>query len=245
MRVALVGFLCCAVTLARAQDGDRADAPAVRTPAAPVPETSAPIPAQPAARAVDPAALQRAFAALAREPSVERVIEAARAHAPHSRSEALAERARLAGWLPRLSLRARRGQAVDLSSIQDDESFKLSTDDDLTLEASLTFELDRVVFRREEVTLSRQAEVERRELAARIREVVSLYFERRRLQLQERLSGPLLERGTRIAEIEALLNIFTGGAFQRMIDPAKWTTEDGTGATRRRSSPRSTSATTP
>jgi hypothetical protein len=195
--------------------------------------------------AVDPQALQRALAQLAREPSVERVVQATRSAAPRGRSRAIAQRARSAGWVPRVGLRARRGQAVDLSSAQAGDSLKLSTDDDLTLEASLTFELDRVVFRREEVGLEREARAERREVEQRVREVIALYFERRRLQLEQRLRGAKPERATRIAELEALLNVFTEGAFQRMIASSRWTTAAGTPATRPKWSPKSSSKTTP
>lgn len=195
-------------------------------------------------QASDAQALQAALRELSREPPVQRVVQAAMAATPRGGSRALARRARQAGWVPRLSLRARRGQAVDLSSAQDGQSLKLSTDDDLTLEASLTFELDRVVFRREEVTLERQAQAERRARRALVREVVELYFERRRLQLEQRLHGVTAARTVRIAELEAVLDIFTDGAFRRMIADA-WKTGASTPATRPMSSPSSISKTTP
>jgi hypothetical protein len=164
--------------------------------------------------------LQAALARYAHEPSVERVVDAAVRAAGNGNASALAERARTAGWVPRVGLRARRGVTVDLASEQEPEeqSVRLSTDDDLTLEASLVFELDRVVFRSEEVALAREARAERQARAERVREVIALYFERRRLQLERDLgAAPSAEAQARIAEIEALLDVFTNGEFRRMM----------------------------
>jgi hypothetical protein len=164
------------------------------------------------------AALQR----YAREPSVERVIEAALARAPEGRAAPLASRARTAGWVPTVALRARRGQGVDLSHALADDALDLSTDDELTLEAALTFELDRVVFRSEEVALARQTQSEADARAARVRAVIALYFERRRLQLERDLATSAdLQRTLRIAEIEALLDVLTDGAFGRLLAAAR------------------------
>jgi hypothetical protein len=74
-----------------------------------------------------------------------------------------------------------------LASSSEDDALKLSTDDDLTLEAALTFDLGRVVFAREEVAIARQAHAERADTAERVREVIALYFERRRLQVERDL----------------------------------------------------------
>jgi hypothetical protein len=164
------------------------------------------------------AALQR----YEREPSVERVVEAARAGAPAGRAAALASRARTAGWVPTVALRARRGQGVDLSHALADDELDLSTDDELTLEAALTFDLDRVVFRSEEVALARQTQSEADARAARVRSAIALYFERRRLQLERDLANSAdPRRMLRIAEIEALLDLLTDGAFTRMLAAAR------------------------
>lgn len=198
------------------------------------------------------AAEQRAVAeALARyrgEPSVRELITAVRAQGGSSASE-LGDRARSSGWVPTVGLKARRGQAVDLASSSDDDALKLSTDDDLTLEAALTFDLGRVVFAREEVAIARQVHAERESSEERVRELIALYYERRRLQIErdllrdqaaaERTATPnedgreptaparpapregraeaIATREVRIAEIEALLDSFTGGAFRRMM----------------------------
>ena len=51
-----------------------------------------------------------------------------------------------------------------------------------------------------------------------VRTAIDLYFERRRLQLERDLLGRVEPKTEmRIAEIEALLNVFTNGEFGRMI----------------------------
>jgi len=188
-------------------------------------------------------ALAAALARHAREPSVEQVVAAAMRAAGADRAGELAARARSAGWVPRVGLRARRGQTVDLASSQsvDEEALRLSTDEDLTLEATLTFELDRVVFRSEEVALAREARAEAATRAQRARDVIALYFERRRLQLERELGAPpSAATSARIAEIEALLDVFTQGEFRRMMARQRWTrTAVNTPVSGSRSRPRS------
>lgn len=181
----------------------------------------------------------------AREPRVEQVVREALRAAPTPRADALASRARTAGWIPRIGLRARRGQTIDLSGPQalDLGAARVRSNDDLTLEASLNFELDRVVFRREEVALLHQSQGERQARERLVRDVIALYFERRRLQLERDLKGdPALERAIRVAEIEALLDAFTNGAFRRMIARSPWTTGANTAASTSPSPPKSKSA---
>ena len=193
----------------------------------------------------DRRAVSEALARHRKEPSVREVIAAMHARAGGGSAEALADRARLSGWVPTVGLKARRGQAVDLASSSEEDALKLSTDDDLTLEAALTFDLARVVFAREEVAIARQQQAEREHESERVREVIALYFERRRLQVERdlflakaareapgpndetveanrpaggaKLADEVLARTVRIAEIEALLDAFTGGAFHRMM----------------------------
>jgi hypothetical protein len=212
------GPLVLLAWLATAQPGSRARAQATEPEQAPTaasdaaPSTARSAPTQ--------AALAAALARHAREPSVEQVVAAALRAAVADRAVALAARARSAGWVPRVGLRARHGQTVDLASSQslDEEALRLSTDEDLTLEATLTFELDRVVFRTEEVALAREARAETEARAQRAREVIALYFERRRLQLERDLGAPpSAETSARIEHIEALLDVFTKGEFRRMM----------------------------
>ena len=178
-------------------------------------------------------AIAAAEARHAGEPSVDSVVQATLLAAPPPRALALAARARLAGLMPRIGFRIRRGQTVDLSAPQslDADALRVRSNDDITLEATLSFELERVIFRREEVALLHQSALERGARDRMVREVIALYFERRRLQLERDLHGDAaLARGLRIAEIEALLDIFTNGAFRRMIAKPGWTTAASTRA---------------
>lgn len=188
------------------------------------------------------AAIRAALQRYASEPSIEAVVRATVHAAAPSHAAALASRARTAGWVPRIGLRARRGQGVDLATSQseDNEALRLSTGDDLTFEATLTFELDRVVFRSEEVALAREQRAEDAVNAARVEQVVALYFERRRLQLERDLGAPASpSRSARIAEIETLLDVFTRGEFRRMMRQPRWKTGVRTSASRSPSPPRS------
>jgi hypothetical protein len=197
---------------------------------------------------VSQAALEAALARYAQEPSAEQVVQEALRVAPSPRAEAMAARARTAGWVPKIGFRARRGQTVDLSAPQtlDAAGLRVRSNDDLTLEATLSFDLDRVIFRHEEVTLLRQSNNERQARERVVREVIALYFERRHLQLTRDLKGdPNFECNVRIAEIEALLNAFTNGAFRRMIAKNRWTTGANTPASISASPPKSSSTAKP
>ena len=166
--------------------------------------------------------IQEALRAYASEPSVQEVVKAAleEATADPEKARAMASRARLAGWVPTAKVAIRRGLARDLSESQTLETDRtaLSANDDMVIEASLTFELQRLVFDHDEVALAREEReiVQAREELARA--VIQLYFERRRLQLErDLLRSAGIERELRIAELEALLDAFTGGRFRRMI----------------------------
>ncbi len=172
---------------------------------------------------VDPARLRDALARYAGEPRVDVAVRAALRVAavdPHA-AQSAASRARMSGWLPQLRVGARRGQGWDLSALtasNDAGHINLSTADDLSVEASVTFYLPRIVYAREEATLLREARARQHARASLVRTVVGLYFERRRLQLERDLMGRTdLSHQMRIGEIEALLDAFTGGAFGRML----------------------------
>jgi hypothetical protein len=165
-----------------------------------------------------------ALRAYADEPDVDRVIQIAleTAAADPQRARDLASRARNAGWVPTVRLALRRGLTRDLSESQsiDTDRTSLSTDDDLVLEASLTFDLHRLVFDRNEVAIAREERELEEGRTELVRTVIHLFFERRRLQLERDLSrSPDLHREIRIAELEALLNGFTDGEFRRMMSP--------------------------
>ncbi len=146
---------------------------------------------------------------------VRMAIKAAR-HSGPGRAEQLARRARLAGLVPQLKLGARRGLQQDQSSTStlSDDRVNASLGDDLTVEAGLTFQLDRLVFAPEEVRLlavERWLAADRRKL---VEDVVRLFFRRERL-VQERDSAAADDTAldADIAELEALLDAYTENQF--------------------------------
>lgn len=157
---------------------------------------------------------------LAREPRVEDVVAAALASfdAGACDPQAVARRARRAGWVPRLTAGLRRGQGLDYATYQGDTGrLEQSTDDDLTLYAALTFELDRVVFRSEEVGLLRERRSAQDARAERAEAVLALYYERQRALIELVLQGAAPERELKVAYSTARLDAFTNGAFTRML----------------------------
>ena len=165
------------------------------------------------------AAAQRRYA---REPALPRVVDAALAASAvdPERARELSHAARVSGWLPDVRVGARRGLARDLSLWQTGDTGRttVGSDEELGVEASVTFRLDRVVFARESVALLREERVLRLARAEVVRTIVHLYFERRRLQIERDFLGANdLDHAMRIAEIEGLLDGFTGGAFGRMM----------------------------
>jgi hypothetical protein len=180
--------------------------------------------AQDAPRRV-PSSGSRIRAALARyatEPSVDELVRAA-LEAPAldpARAREAADRARLSGLLPQTRADVRRGQTLDLGALQGGTTDRTtwSSDDELAFGGSITFQLDRLLFASEEASLMR----ERRHLEERrlelVTQLVHLYFERRRLQLERDLAGETdVATEIRIVEVEALIDVLSAGAFSRMM----------------------------
>ena len=145
------------------------------------------------------------------------------------------ERARLAGLLPQTRLELRRGQVLDLGALQGGttgDRSTWSTGDQLSFGGSLTFDLDRLIFASEETALMRERRHLEEQRLAMVTQLVHLYFERRRLQLERDIAGSTdVATEMRIAESEALLDVFTNEAFSRMI------AESRAGAGRHRGEP--------
>lgn len=197
--------LTCAATAtappsAQAQDTAKADAPA-------------PAPVAPALP------WHAALAHFAAEPSVQEVVERLRG----GPREALAirrsvARARRSGWAPTLRLRAQHGQGQDLGTYlyPDSNRQNASSDRDLTLEAALWFRLDRLVYHSDETAWSRLQRSVVDSRRTRIEHAIKLYFERRRLQLEEVLAAtPNALRRLRILELQAMLDELTGQQLRR------------------------------
>jgi hypothetical protein len=176
------------------------------------------------------------------EPKVEDIVAAclkAARHAP-AKFAAMASRARLRALLPHLDLGARRGQGIDLRwTPSEDLEANRTTADDITLFATLRFDLDRLMFSGDEVSIARESRNEKHAEHQLVRAVVRVYFLRRRLMLERDLLGSSsIAQQLRISEAEALLDAFTGGAFQRMLKASKnkaWRTGASTNASEQRS----------
>jgi hypothetical protein len=193
--------------------------------------------AKPAAISVQD--VQRLLARYAAEPSALEVARAAlrAAERDPERFASMTRRARWRGLVPSLALGVRRGQGLDLrTAVTEDEAVRFTSGDDLVLSASLRFELGRLLFAGEEVAISREARAARAARLELARQIIHWYFVRRRLLLERDLTGQSsLTREMRIAELEALLDDFTNGAFGRMIARrrTRWTTDASTPASER------------
>lgn len=188
---------------------------------------------------LDPETLQALLARHAAEPRVEDVVKAALREQQHDPDhwESLVRRARLRGLLPHLDLGVRRGQGIDLRwTPAEDLTAHRTTADDVTLFATLRFDLDRLVFAPEELGVAREARFARHARDELVRAVVHVYFVRKRLLLErDLLGGSSIAQQLRIEEAEATLDAFTGGAFQRMLShPAAWKTGASTNGSGRR-----------
>jgi len=161
--------------------------------------------------------------AAGREPGAAQVVRMAVAAARESdpkRIRALARRARLSGLVPSLRVSADRGLKQDLQSSSTDDSERVASAlaDDLTLQATLTFDLPRLVFASDEVRLLSVERWLTGDLRKLVEQVVHLYFERRRLVRElasSAVADPELELS--IAETEALLDALTEGRYSAAL----------------------------
>ncbi len=162
-----------------------------------------------------------------REPGIDEGRRAALRHAGlHRRpARAWARRARLSGLVPALSLRAQRSTAHDegLSrSSTGTERLDAGSDEDLGMELRAVWRLDRLVFSDVEIRALQTERALQRERATLLERVTSIYFQRRKLQLQA-IHAPTTDRlkaavhALAIAELTAALDTLTGGAFSRAL----------------------------
>jgi hypothetical protein len=157
----------------------------------------------------------------AQGPSVGELVRMAKRAASHidpARIKGLVRRARLAGLSPTLKVGVDRGLKQDLSSStsSDAERLAAAVGDDFSIDASLTFDLSRLVFAPEEVRLlsvERWLAGDQRKL---VEEAIRLYFQRRKLLLEHQASAdPELDLA--ISELNALLDALTDGGFGRAL----------------------------
>ncbi len=164
------------------------------------------------------------LAPFAAEPSVRELQRAAARHAEVQPElvRSWQRRIRTAAAAPTLRLLAGRGDAELQSSVALDGSQRLTVGngDTWRFEGSATWTLDRLVFDREELHLSREAQrvAARREQLGT--EVAQLYYARRRLQVALLTDPPANAREAAQArldvdELTAVLDGLTDGALSR------------------------------
>jgi hypothetical protein len=154
------------------------------------------------------------------DPTIDEVLAHAmqRGSFDPARARDARERARLSGLLPLLRADVRRGSGWDLRTQQGSalDGAVLASDDSWSIVGSLTLRLDRLLFAHEESSLLSE---ERRLEEARMRlvaDIVRLYHERRRLQLERDRRGQTdLPTEARIAELGAMLDVLSGGGMSR------------------------------
>lgn len=174
--------------------------------------------------------------------------------------DGLGTRARLSAALPELRLRAvsSNDQSQRLTpTIEDPERYTITGGNDLLLEASVTWKLNRLVFADEEIALER-LELERERNAEKLKERVleRLFDWHRALSRLPREPSDSEERGRyelERLEAEVELDVLTGGWFgeaaRRFSEPrpkrSAYKSEDSTSSSRTSSSSMSTLPTPP
>lgn len=163
--------------------------------------------------------LETRFAA---EPDVLEIVRVALqvAGLASGRVSASLRRSRRSGWLPDLRLGVARARGVDASAREGtSSSTQLGRDDSMRLEASLTFSLGRLVYGADEVAWTRENRSLVDARVALVREVVELYYRRRRLLVELAAAPESLDTLLELRETEALLGVFTNGVFGEMMAP--------------------------
>ena len=164
------------------------------------------------------------------EPTVAELRAAARRYAAldPSRARRWARRARLAGLVPQVTLRALRSIARDegVTSTTASDRLEIDLGNDLILEARASWDLARLVFDPAELRAAREGARLRVDLANLEAEVTRLYFQRRRAQVEMVLSPPADEaeeahRRLGLEELAAQLDALTGGALTRALEEGR------------------------
>jgi hypothetical protein len=132
-------------------------------------------------------------------------------------------RARSSGALPRVQVRARR-VAEDTRQAEEMNAglrHRGTAEQALLLEAQVQFDLGKLIYGADSVAWGREAREREERRHRRVREIVTIYYERQRLLLELASyveSDPAVE--LRVVEAEALLDALTHGAFSRLRDEA-------------------------
>lgn len=173
--------------------------------------------------AVDPAALERALRTFDHEPSATDVVAWAleRSSLDPARASDAIDRARFSALLPQLRIGVRRGLGWDWAARQttSSDTSSLASGEDLSLIGTAIFRLDRLLAPSEETGLLRERRALEESRTTLSAQVIALYFERRRLEVEALLTGSTdLEARMRIEELGALLDVLTGGRFGEALE---------------------------
>lgn len=175
--------------------------------------------------------IDEASARLSSEPSLAELRQAAleQADAGREASARWKRASRLCALLPTLKVSADfdEGRDESLDRYQDDpDRWGADSDRGFGADVSLQWKLDRLVFNTDELKVydALADRAEQRENISTL--LISVYFERRRLQLEQMLLPPedlsdALERRMRIEELGRTIDALTGGLLSRKINPSK------------------------
>ena len=198
------------------------------------PSAAVPAPAATVTSSGDPAAAARAESqrvlvlVAAADPPIAEVQRAAAEHdgVDPERLRAWVARPRSAHWLPRLSVEASRTErdtrVVGVTGTVESDYLRLNPSTQYGIR--LSWDLDQLVFSRDEPAAAWTASrlIDRRE--ERVRRATKLYFQRRRLLVQLVLEPPReprerADRENQVDEITAELDELTGGLFSGRRKP--------------------------
>jgi len=165
------------------------------------------------------------------EPTIRQVHKAALRNAlvTQGRIQSLFTRARVSGWLPEVRARYNYNTDDDRSTSFPTPSSPIltvqSTDLDHRLEFRLTWNLDRLVFNKNEMSVYKELKKLMELRTDILKEITKLYFERRRLQVNLIINPPkgilaMVRQKLRLQELTADLDALSGGYFSRKLKAA-------------------------
>lgn len=138
---------------------------------------------------------------------------------PPTRSDSIS-RGKLRGLLPQIRIGGRFRKGNDFLQVQSDDTgrLNLSADEQFSVDVELRFSLDRLVYDDSEPRLLRQNAVEQEAWRAQRLKIIELYFEWIELSVaRDQKGSATFAEHSHINRIAARLNLFTRGAFFRMI----------------------------
>lgn len=156
------------------------------------------------------------------EPTLRDVITAWKGHEPMHQPDwsNMIARARSSAWLPQMRWSMRYGRGVDWHLYADDQA-RWNTGTDIALTGGLWFQLDRLIFSNDELGVLRESRMHAESLNTRLQHLIKLFYERKRLLVEQMqpdgtgLAALPMNAWIRVQEIEAALDLSTGGVLSR------------------------------